>query len=278
MCTVSWLHAPDGYQLLCNRDERHARKPASAPFVQHRRGVRLISPADGDHGGSWIAVNEFGLTFCLLNRYGCGTCCGEAKADCGYRSRGLLLMDLVECQSLAEVRTTINGLDLGEFPPFIIVVLAPAQPALLCHWTSRDILVECDGDNAMPLTSSSLDQRGVETCRKRLFETLLTERGHLDVQLLFEFHLSHLPVPSAYSPCMHREDASTVSFSWVTVASDGIKFCYLSGAPCGYENPLLKGGAAPSKRKCEAIEVRLPSPYRAEELRVRRTATCISST
>jgi len=273
VCTVSWLHSSDGYHLLCNRDERRARKPAFPPFVQHRRGVRCISPKDGDRGGSWITVNEFGLSFCLLNRYGCGTCRGKTKADYDYRSRGLLLMDLVECQSLAEVETTINGFDLGEFQPFTIVVLAPAQPALLCHWTGREILLECDGDNAMPLTSSSLDETGVDACRRRLFETLLTERGHLDVQLLSEFHRSHLPVSSAYSPCMHREDASTVSFSWVTVASDGIKFSYLPGAPCGYENPLLKGGAAPSKRKCEAIEVRLPSPYRGEELMVRRTDT-----
>jgi hypothetical protein len=150
-------------------------------------------------------------------------------------------MGLVDCISLAEVRTRISWFDLDQFQPFTIVVLSPVQPALLCHWNSRDIRLESDGDEAMPLTSSSLDQKGVEACRKRLFESVLAERGRLDIQLLFDFHSSHLPVSSAYSPCMHRGDASTVSFSWVTVAKDSIRFCYLPGAPCGYESLSLRG-------------------------------------
>jgi hypothetical protein len=239
VCTVSWLRTSDGYHLLCSRDERLTRKPASAPFVQQRHSVRFISPTDGDHGGSWIAVNEVGLTFCLLNRYACERCRGETGTD--YQSRGLLLMELVDCISLAEVRTRISWFDLDQFQPFTIVVLSPVQPALLCHWNGRDIRLESDGDEGMPLTSSSLDQKGVEACRKRLFERVLAERGHLDIQLLFDFHSSHLPVCGAYSPCMHREDASTVSFSWVTVAKDSIRFCYLPGAPCSYESLSLRG-------------------------------------
>src|SRR6185312_11981515 len=69
MCTVSWIHAREGYQLLCNRDERHTRRPAQAPTVRQNGGVRFIAPIDGEEGGSWIGVNEFGLTLCLLNRY-----------------------------------------------------------------------------------------------------------------------------------------------------------------------------------------------------------------
>jgi hypothetical protein len=240
MCTVSWLHTPDGYHLLCNRDELHTRKRASVPSIQQRQCIRFIAPADGDHGGSWIAVNEFGLTFCLLNRYGCGARYGETKAR--YQSRGLLVMSLVDCQSLVEVRTRINQFELEEFQPFTLAVLAIAQPALLCDWTGHDLLLECHGEYTVPLTSSSFDEKGVEVCRKRLFKTLVTEREHLDVQLLLNFHRSHLPVRSAYSPCMHREDAATVSFSWVTVARDSIQFSYLPGAPCSQEPP----GAQPS--------------------------------
>jgi len=252
VCTVSWLHTRDGYQLLCNRDERHTRKPALAPFVQERQGVRFISPVDGDHGGSWIAVNEFGLTFCLLNRYACGNGSDTTQImKPEYRSRGLLLMDVVGCRSLAEVRTRINRFELEEFQPLTLVVLVPDRPSVLFHWTGCDAVLEDNGEHAMPLTSSSFDPRGVEACRRGLFEELVAERGHIDIQLLLDFHRSHLPASSAYSPCMHREAAGTVSFSWIKVTRNVIQFSYLPSAPCSYENdgnpsPDRQGGVFPA--------------------------------
>ena len=60
MCTVSWLRQAEGYVLLCNRDERHTRKPAGGPRVGDVRGVSFVAPVDGDHGGSWIGTNQFG--------------------------------------------------------------------------------------------------------------------------------------------------------------------------------------------------------------------------
>ena len=41
----------------------------SDPRIGDVRGVSFVAPIDGDHGGSWIGVNQFGLTLCLLNRY-----------------------------------------------------------------------------------------------------------------------------------------------------------------------------------------------------------------
>jgi hypothetical protein len=88
----------------------------------------------------------------------------------------------------------------------------------------------------MPLVSSSFDPRGVEVYRKRLFNTLAAEHGKVDLQLLLDFHASHAPTPSAYSPCMHREGALTVSFSRVTVLDSLIKFNYSPVAPCASRN------------------------------------------
>jgi hypothetical protein len=68
MCTVSWIHQGSGYQLLCNRDEKRTRRPASAPQLLTRNNVRFVAPIDGDSGGTWVAVNEFGLSLVLLNR------------------------------------------------------------------------------------------------------------------------------------------------------------------------------------------------------------------
>ncbi|PWT90672.1 MAG: hypothetical protein C5B56_05030, partial [Proteobacteria bacterium] len=67
MCTVSWVHQPDGYHLLCNRDEKRTRGVASGPRLQRCGGVNYLAPMDPDFGGTWIATNEFGISLCLLN-------------------------------------------------------------------------------------------------------------------------------------------------------------------------------------------------------------------
>jgi uncharacterized protein with NRDE domain len=92
MCTVSWIHQDGGYQLLCNRDERCARKPALPPRLQGRGEVRFIAPVDGEHGGSWIGVNQFGLSLCLLNRYQDR----ERETTEPMVSRGLVLLELLD--------------------------------------------------------------------------------------------------------------------------------------------------------------------------------------
>ena len=230
MCTVTWLHTPSGYQLLCNRDERRIRKPALGPMIRNLSGVRLIAPVDGYLGGAWIAVNEAGLTFSLVNRHLCGRCSPESNRK--PPSRGLVLMRLADCRSLEEVQSRFDRLDLVPYPPFTIVLLAPNKPSMLLHWTGQQSLIESNGESAMPLISSSFAPRSVEVYRKRLFQTLVAARGCVDVKLLMDFHTSHAPIPSAYSPCMHRDNADTVSFSLVTVADGVIEFAYLPMPPC----------------------------------------------
>ena len=69
MCTVTWILDGDSYSLYFNRDELRTRQPALPPQRHQERGVRFLSPTDGDAGGTWIAVNEYGLSLGLLNDY-----------------------------------------------------------------------------------------------------------------------------------------------------------------------------------------------------------------
>ena len=227
MCTVSWIHQDDGYHLLCNRDELLIRKPALPPSVHERSDVRFIAPIDGDHGGSWIGVNQFGLSLCLLNRYQDS----EQSATGSKKSRGLLLAGLMDSPSRAEVLDGVLAKDLSPFQPFTLVALEPQKKALLVHWTGRECLSELDGEGAMPLTSSSHDPVGAGESRQRCFERLVSGSSKT-AELLFRFHASHEPVRGPYSTCMHRDDARTVSFSWIRVAAGTIEFCYHPVSPC----------------------------------------------
>ena len=227
MCTVSWIHQDDGYHLLCNRDERHTRKPALPARVHERGDVRYIAPIDGDRGGSWIGVNQFGLSLCLLNRYQDS----EQSATGSKESRGLLLAGLMDAQSRAEVHFRVLETDLSRFEPFTLVALEPQEKALVVHWTGRECLSAWDGEAAMPLTSSSYDPVGAGKSRIRCFEHLVGGPGKT-AELLFRFHASHEPVRGPYSTCMHRNDARTVSFSWIRVVAGKIEFRYHPEAPC----------------------------------------------
>jgi hypothetical protein len=226
MCTVTWLRERGGYTLLCNRDELLSRKPALVPEVKEHRGVRFIAPEDGDYGGAWIAVNQFALSVCLLNRYQ-----DSSAAGTNHTSRGLLLLDMAECSSAAEVLRRVCAVDLVRFQPFSLLVLEPDRDALVVDWTGSTCSIRHEGESAMPLSSSSYKTASVIEARRSCFERL-TAGSQLDAAALLRFHASHSPGRSAYSPCMHREDARTVSFSWIKATRGTVEFCYHPDSSC----------------------------------------------
>jgi hypothetical protein len=232
MCTVSWLRHSDGYVLLCNRDERHTRQPALGPRINQREGVSFIAPADGDHGGSWIAVNQLGLTLCLLNRYG-DEPVEEAER---YISRGLLLIELIDGESAARVRSRIESTNLEEFRPFTLAAISLAEPTLVLDWTGRELRVRSELESHAPLTSSSIREPEIGIRRREQFQQLISEAVDEEpsqmTDLLWQFHRSHLPERGPTSVCMHRAEASTVSVSAVTVGRKSIEFAYQPGSPC----------------------------------------------
>lgn len=228
MCTVSWLHRKDGYLLLCNRDERHTRKIASGPRLGVKRGVSFIAPVDGDHGGSWIGVNQFGLTLCLLDSYGAA----HDAADRVFRSRGLLLTDLLDCRDSLQVIEHVSDIKLDPFQAFTMVIVSVGKPAALVCWNGSERRTDLDAEARMPLTSSSLKDPNVVGLRRKLFCDMVVRRGQVDPELLDCFHRSHLPEQGPYSVCMHRNDASSVSLSVVTVTPETVEFSYHSNSPC----------------------------------------------
>ncbi len=228
MCTVSWLHRKDGYVLLCNRDERHTRKLASGPRLGSLRGVSFIAPVDGDHGGSWIGVNQFGLTLCLLNSYGAK----NSTAGRVYKSRGLLLTDLLDCRDSRQVIARLNDIKVDPFQAFTMAIVSVDNPAALVGWNGSELSTDLDVEARMPFTSSSLKDLDVVELRRKLFGEMAVRRGQVDPELLDCFHRSHLPEQGPCSVCMHRNDAATVSLSVVTVTPEAAMFSYHANSPC----------------------------------------------
>ena len=113
MCSVSWLLEDNGYQVFFNRDEQKTRALAMPPKQYRVNGVDIIMPLDPTGGGSWISINEFGLSLCLLNNY------QGIVPDGLLVSRGLLLKNLSSSRNISQLSVAFHKLDLHSFAPFL---------------------------------------------------------------------------------------------------------------------------------------------------------------
>jgi hypothetical protein len=231
MCTMTWIREPGGYQVFFNRDERRTRKAAAPPALRRHSGRRFIAPLDGDHGGSWLAANECGLTLALHNGYG-DSAHEPAAPSREYVSRGLLVTALIDAPSAEEALGRLGREDLRPFRPFLLTAFAVDGTAVLASWLGHSLSREALDDDAQPLVSSAFDTAQVRTRRIELFRRMRQELAAEPAELHLAFHASHVPRRGAYSPCMHRPDAATVSFSRVRVASPRVEFHYAPHAPC----------------------------------------------
>ena len=209
MCTASWILRDGGYELFFNRDEKRRRAHALPPRQDDAGGVAYLAPQDGDAGGTWIAVNELGLALCLLNRY-------PDPQRGSYVSRGHLVRGLAGAPAAEEIAARLAELERTEEPrfrPFVLLVLEPGTAPLRLTWDGRHV----DRDTpSPPVSSSGYDPQGIGEVRRRQWrETLGTATPSSEE--LAAFHRSHRPERGPFSPCMHRDNARTVSFTHVRV-------------------------------------------------------------
>ena len=235
MCTISWAWHNDGYDVFFNRDESKLRSKASVPSLDKVDGLRYMSPIDPDGGGSWIVANEYGLTIALLNFYQGVLPKGKLK------SRGQIVLGLKHINSERQLERAISAYDLNRFAPFSLFVFdveSTEGNPIMFRWTGR-VLQKRRAES--PIFSSAFRYDDVAQQRLNLFQQTVRLDGLSraeQVSSLEAFHHSHEPCPSAYSVCMHREDAQTVSCSHIGVSSRSVTFRYWDGAPCEAQEPL----------------------------------------
>jgi hypothetical protein len=245
MCTVSWLPQDDGYLLCFNRDERRTRSPGLPPAEDQSGSVRYLAPRDGDFGGTWLAVNEFGLTLCLLNLYRVP---GYTPPPAPH-SRGLLVLELARSPTGYAAMSALGGRALDEVQPFSLVAIEPGGPALVAQWDGTTLTGLTHDRPGLILTSSSVTEPEVGAARRALF----AESGVVTPDVLRALHRSHLPERGRRSVCMHREEAETQSFSEVTVDGDTASLRHIPDAPCrGTPLPSL----ALTRRQLPSVTIR----------------------
>ena len=227
MCTVTFIARRHGYALGMNRDELLTRVTA-VPAARHRLGARAALFPSEPNGGTWIGVNDSGVTLALINWYSV-----PARATVKPISRGDVVKLALPSDSPARVEAVLAGLPLHRMNPFRLIGFFPAERAVVeWRWNleqrARLDLPWCSNT----WISSGFDEAGAQQKRGQIFRDAGRQNSAGNTNWLRRLHRSHLPECGPYAHCMHRADATTVSYTEVIVSLQSATLRYTPGAPC----------------------------------------------
>lgn len=238
MCTLSVLPASDRcvgsstrrdrrVRIAMNRDESPDRARAWPP-VRRRCGERTaLLPIDPVSNGTWIGVNDCGLVAALLNLQDRSA----GSVPLGRVSRGQIIPRLLAADSLPQALVAALELDLADFAPFRLVLIAPQELAELAWNGARLTRLEC-GRLTTPrlFASSGLGDALVQEPRARLFRELL--QTHADPASAQDaLHRHAWPERESISVDMRRAGGRTVSHTQIELGIEGVTLIYRDGGP-----------------------------------------------
>jgi len=222
MCTLSIIApAPGTFVLAFNRDERPhrgERAPAIATGVR-----RVAMPSEIQSGGSWIAANDAGLAFALLNRNEPGVPDGGSDGP----SRAEIVPHVAHAADLDEARRLLGEV-VGRIHRGYRLVVTDGQRVLEAVGGSGAAEFRIE-----PLVrpfmraSSGLGDALVSGPRAELFESTV---ARLAPPLLEgaqrAFHMHRWNDRRELSVLMDRREARTVSHTTIRVGTQRIEFAH----------------------------------------------------
>ena len=228
MCTLTFVPTIDGYLAGMNRDELLTRPPALPPEIHEREAMKLVYPREPS-GGTWIACNSRGNLLALLNWNEIDlVSLGEKR-----KTRGLVIPHLIPQEHASSTHSCVKRLTLGGVFPFrLIGVFQNERKLIEWRWDGTAIQQLGWAWARKHWFSSSLSDSCAAAARGRVCEVAALDRIAGSGSWLRSLHRSHDPTPGPYTICVHRQDASTVSYTEVECDRSSISMKYLYGSPC----------------------------------------------
>jgi hypothetical protein len=227
MCTVTFIARKNGYALGMNRDEKLARVKALPP-ARHVLNARAAVFPSEPGGGTWIGVNDAGVTFALINWYSV-----QARVSANAISRGDVVKSSLAAHSPATIDRALGGLSLARINPFrLIGAFSASNSVVEWRWNLQRLERLEHPWQTNIWISSGYDEPGAQQTRAKTFGKALRQKSAGRMDWLRRLHRSHGPERGPYSTCMHREDAVTVSYTEVIVAHNTATMAYVPGRPC----------------------------------------------
>jgi uncharacterized protein with NRDE domain len=239
MCTLAiYLRVFPQFPVVvaANRDEYLAR-PAAPPTLLCD-GPVVVGGKDLRAGGTWLAINEFGMIAGLLNRR------SDAPANPDCRSRGLLCLDALKHKTVDEALRFVAAQDPERYNPFNLL-LASREAAAVAHNrqgridTTRltegtHLLTNLDvNDFECPRISRSFSRFAALSAEPEAAKDPALMRQRLTA--LLTDHSTQLD-PRTGRPnslCLHLGDYGTRESSLIFLsAAGGVEHFFAPGPPC----------------------------------------------
>jgi hypothetical protein len=230
MCTLTFIASDTSNLVAMNRDEKITRSAGEPAEVHEVRGIKAIYPSDNE-GGTWIAVNEYGIALALLNWNDVASL-GEPHGKA--RSRGQVIPALIGSRSLAELRGAFDASSAEGMLPFRLVGISAFEKQIgEWRWDSSQLESKIRGWESGQWFSSSLSDRQAEILRGSACHNARSEPDAGSVPWLRRLHASHEGGAGPFSVCVHREDVRTLSYTEIVLGSEAIGVQHFFGSPCG---------------------------------------------
>jgi len=222
------------YRMAMNRDEKIARGAGLSPEMHEFDGTRAIYPGDGN-GGTWLATNEYGITFALLNW---NDIAPHRRAFPKTRSRGRVIPALIDSRSLSDLHEVFSVSNFVGMMPFRLVGVFPSEREIReWRWDSAQLDCQRHEWESRHWFSSSLSDERAESLRGPACRVARHESDPGSVRWLRRLHASHVGGPGPFSLCVHREDVKTLSYTEVVLSSGSVRMCHFRGSPCAMNPP-----------------------------------------
>jgi hypothetical protein len=227
MCTVTFVARRNGYILGMNRDEQLSRAAGLPPRLRHCHGRAILAPSEPG-GGTWIGVNDAGVTLALLNWYAV-----SSRVTGQTLSRGEVVRLVLSSGSRPVVDATLDTFPLTRVNPFRLIGVFPAGRSVVeWRWNLQSLERRDHPWHVNTWISSGFDEAGAQQTRGMAFREALRQTSAGSANWLRRLHSSHGSERGPYSTCMHREDAATVSYTEVSVSRREVTMRYAPGALC----------------------------------------------
>jgi hypothetical protein len=224
MCTVTFIPKAGGCLVGMNRDDLRSRPPALAPAVRRMKGAVAVYPREPE-GGTWIGANDRGIVFTLLNWH--------VRKAVKRRTRGEVIPALLAADSLNAAGRALQAMQLSGMLPFRLVAFSTREKRI-CEW-------RWDGGRISRRShpwrlghwfSSGLSDRRAASARRPICEGAARQASAGSVAWLRRLHRSHRPRRGAFSFCVHRPEAATLSYTEILCRRSLTVMRYMAGNPC----------------------------------------------
>ena len=229
MCTLTFSPQTRGFLVVMNRDEQRSRIRALPPEQQHLGQRRALHPSEPG-GGTWIGLSDAGTVFALLNWYSVPDRPRETPL-----SRGTVVPAVLDLVDPGPVEGRLAALEPDRIRPFRLVGVFPSADGgevREWRWNGRNLQGLSHPWTLSHWISSGADESGAEQERRLCFARHTADADRGSMPWLARLHSSHEPAPGAYSICVHREDAATVSQTRIGWKDGNGWMEYVDGAPC----------------------------------------------